>query len=1503
MKKRILLGSVLSLAGFGLLSVLSTGELSERDKWRKMLADHPFSQRERMSLEGDEEEKDKEATPDLAWEQDYLRTMDPALGRPAPERLASIMAQLNGSSGIEIGAIPGTPGHSWQERGPNNVAGRTRALAWDPNDPNGKKVWAGGVTGGLWYNPDITDANSSWVPVNNFWDNIAISCIAFDPTNTSIMYVGTGEGYGTAASRGAGIWKSSNGGSTWAQLSSTAGFFYVNDIVVRNESGTGVVYAAVDGGFYHGQWHGANNAGIRRSTNGGSSWTNVSPNVGNTGSKYVAADLELGANNTLWAGTRANPFGTSDRGGGRVLFSSNGTSWSVSDQISVTNGRGRVEVACAPSDSNVVYAIYENDRIVEAIRSTTNYGSSWSALNEPVDADNGIPNTDFSRGQAWYDLIAAVDPNDANTLVVGAIDLFRSTNGGNTWSQISKWSNNNNLANLSCSRVHADQHALVFKPGSSSILINGNDGGVAYTTNLGSAAFSDVFVERNKDYNVTQYYAVALHPDNGSHVILAGSQDNGTQRYSNAGMNSTAEVRGGDGGFCFIDQTNGNIAISSYVYNTFRKSTNAGLSFPTTLSNDENTGKFINPADYDDNNDVLYSGRNSSSIWRIRNISGTPSSMEVVSISGMTDEASHIRSSPYSTTVFVGTDAGEVLKVSNANGSSSSTDITGANLPAGVVSCIEIGANDDELLVTFFNYGVNSVWYTSDGGSNWVSKEGNLPDMPVRWALFNPDNRSEVLLATELGVWHTTNLGAGTVSWSANNEGLAHVRVDMLQIRSSDKLVVAATHGRGVFTSDAFTVYPAPDAAFQASKTAICIGEEITLVDTSSTVIQNYTWQISPNTFTFTGGTNANSSQPKLSFTANGTYNIKLVAANSGGSDSLTRSAYITVGGYSLPYSDGFENSQTYSNWDTDNPDNDETWQIFNTAGIPSSSKSVGVNNFDYSGAQTITQRDGLISPPLDLNGYGTVTLNFKHAYRRYSNQWQDSLAVYVSTDCGANWTRVATYQETQSSTPFAFVTNSDFSTKFTPSSAADWCGNAGYSACKSVNLSAFVNQRIRIKFENISGFGNNLYLDDVVVTGTPAGPPPVAKFTASNLTPCLPQVVQFFDSSTNTPNSWTWNFTPNTVSFQNGTSANSQNPEVKFNASGTYTVSLTAGNVAGTDAEVKNAYITVSAGNAVSLQIATANLTVCQSEDVIFIAQSTNGGAAPQYAWTVNGNPAGLDNDSLVINSLQDGDVVSCSMFSNDPCALVPTAQSNDLTMTVLSKSPVGLTFTKKIACMGEDAYALTGGTPAGGTYSGKGVSNGMFDPDMAGLGSHTISYTIIGANGCSSTTSAVITVNSTPGKPQISLNGTQMTCNLAAGFYQWYRDDQPLAGANFNTFNATKTGTYKVEVIDNGCKNISDGLLFFMTGTEAIPGINSIQVYPNPNKGEVFLNLDLSEKTALQIRVFDANGKAVLQEKHTLAAGQQQLKLQSSIAPGTYQLVLYRGKSEFRQTLVVIH
>ena len=390
--------------------------------------------------------------------------MDPSLGRPTPEVLFETLKKLNQKS-IGLRANPGSSASPWVSRGPNNVGGRTRALTFDPNDNTGKKVWAGGITGGLWYNNDITSANSTWTNVSGIWANITVSCIAFDPNDSKTMYVGTGEGFGSTSStsRGYGIFKSTDGGATWNHLSNTASYFYVNDIIVRNENGSSVLYAATDINFYGGQWNGSvSNIGLMRSTNGGSSFTNVMSNIPSTSLKYCIADLEIGADNRIWLGTRRNSGSTAtDKGGGRVLYSDDGTSFTVA-YTENNSLSGRVEVACSPSSKDTIYAMFESGGKVESIARSFNQGSNWSTVTEPADADQGIPSTDFTRGQAWYDLIMAVNPKKASEVIIGGINLFRSTNAGSNWTQISKWSNNANQNTLSCSYVHADQHQIVY---------------------------------------------------------------------------------------------------------------------------------------------------------------------------------------------------------------------------------------------------------------------------------------------------------------------------------------------------------------------------------------------------------------------------------------------------------------------------------------------------------------------------------------------------------------------------------------------------------------------------------------------------------------------------------------------------------------------------------------------------------------------------------------------------------------------------------------------------------------------------------------------------------------------------------------------------------------------------------------------------------------------------------------------------------------------------------
>ena len=847
----------------------------KKQDYKDFLKNHEYKKRKNYSKK-ELKAIPKNDRPDLANEQNFLQTLDPNLGYVPQNALINAHKVTDIYTQQNKTAIPGI---NWTERGPNNVGGRTRAIMWDPNDPSGKTVFSGGVAGGLWKNTDITNNSTQWSPINDFWDNIAITTLAFDPSTTTIMYAGTGEGYyNVDAIVGGGIWKSTNGGNNWTRLNSTSSFQYVQKIVVHPS--TGDVYACTK------------NSGVQRSQDGGSTWSKVLGS-GSGASTNRSADIEVGADGTIYV-AMGLLFSTDG-----VYSSSTGNSSSWTKLNTGSNGFPnsniqRIEIACAPNNANVIYAIVQdNGYAIDGLYRSGDKGANWTTLAIPNDVDNGIPANDFTRGQAWYDLSIAVDPNDEDKLFVGGIDLFRSTNGGSSWSQVSKWSNNNNLASLNVSMVHADQHTAVYKTGSSSDILFGNDGGVYYSSN--ATASTPTINDRINGYNVTQYYAGAINGSSGSNNMIAGAQDNGTQKYTSAGVNSTTEVTGGDGAFCHIDQSNGNNQISQYVRNVIYRTTNNWGS-ASIINNSQSTGLFINPSEYDDKEDIYYSGHANGTLVRLlrkTNPFGAATSGTVLIASGSSD-VSHISASPYASggnsTVFVGTDAGDVYKVSNAQGGSPTVTNIGGGLPSGNISCIEIGASEQQLLVTLSNYGINSVYETLNGGSSWTTKEGDLPNMPVRWALYNPDDRTQAFIATEVGVWSTSDLTAPSVKWSPTNNGLANVRTDMLQYRSADKTILAATHGRGLFT----TSIPAsnvPVADFIGNPTTLCEGSTVTFTDQSTNSPTIWSWS-------FPGGTPSISTaqNPTITYNSAGTYNVTLTATNvSGPSSPVTKTGYITV--------------------------------------------------------------------------------------------------------------------------------------------------------------------------------------------------------------------------------------------------------------------------------------------------------------------------------------------------------------------------------------------------------------------------------------------------------------------------------------------------------------------------------------------------------------------------------------------------------------------------------
>jgi len=768
-----------------------------------------------------------EIPPNAQNEYDFLITKNLKLGTPTPEKLLPIKKDIRtyfkklGKKADEL--------LQWEERGPNNVGGRTRAIMFDPNDITHKKVFAGGVSGGLWYNNNINDVESSWINVDDFWTSLGVTCIAYDPNNSQVFYVGTGES-SARSTRGGGLWKSIDGGSTWDNIplvltndkgeSETISeeAYYINDVIVRNNEGVSELYLASAQKNYMGEWHSANVGGLWKSIDGGDTFVRVKLEVDETiSTTNVPYDLELATDNTVWAGTVGSVWEGGPKGG-KVYKATDGVTFTkVYDIEAVTDYvmQNRVELAIAPSNPSVAYVLIadnpENDGDIKMVKSLDG-GTTWIDMPLPVDADNGIPANDFTRGQSFYDLILQVKPDDENYLIAGGIDLFYSDNAAvvpvegesatdMVWTQMTHW-----YGGFSYPYSHADQHQIVFDPNDYNHVVFGSDGGISVCPDITARDLNDrmLISDRNKDYNVTQFYAGDIYKADGVEYLIAGAQDNGSQYFTSSGMNSTDEVTGGDGAFCFLDDDE-DIMITSYVYNNYYLLNKAGQRLNSFGFG--NTGSFINPCDYDNlnNNLVATGGKGSVNLYEI---DGTSVSSSNKTISGFTTETvSAIKVSPYpleegKTDAFLGSINGKVLHMQKVYGLFGMTvvDLSSEEFE-GSVSSIDVGSSTDELLATFSNYGVKSVWYTTDGGTTWVDKESNLPDMPIRWGIFNKADRKNVLLATELGVWETKDITAELPVWSPVNEGLANVRVNMLKTTDYDNSIVAVTYGRGLFTA------------------------------------------------------------------------------------------------------------------------------------------------------------------------------------------------------------------------------------------------------------------------------------------------------------------------------------------------------------------------------------------------------------------------------------------------------------------------------------------------------------------------------------------------------------------------------------------------------------------------------------------------------------------------------------------------------------------------------
>ncbi|MDX2036901.1 MAG: hypothetical protein SFX72_09630 [Isosphaeraceae bacterium] len=716
-----------------------------------------------------------------------------------------------------VAPAPAGPGGitpaSWKWVGPGNIGGRTRSIVIHPTNPN--VIWVGAVAGGVW---KTVDGGGSWAPLADFMANLNVSCMALfkgDRTTPLTLYAGTGEGfYNLDAFRGNGIFKSTDGGANWTQLPSTVGpnFHYVNRIAVSNDGKT--ILAATQTGLF-------------RSTNSGTSFTALPAPVN---VEILDVDMLADSNRVCIAGGR----------GGRAFFSvDGGATWTASTGIPAVPGGfgGRVELTFARKRDagNKIVAYASVDRNQGSVYRSNDGGKTWTLRNET---------SLYLSSQGWYDnTIWADDPLNNNLVIVGGVDLYRSSTGGTTFAKISQWYS----APLS---AHADHHAIVSHPQYDGVrnrtVFFGNDGGIYKATNVATVVGTTGWQSLNRNYGVTQFYGAAANINSGR--IVGGTQDNGTLRYippsgSGTGPQAYTEMFGGDGGWCAADPTDPNFFYGEYVYLQIHRSTDAGTS-STYIHNATSPGgladavpggaNFIAPFVLDPNNPntMLAGGRR---LWRSINVkASTPAWTAIKPQHPATGAPSNIsaiavRRTPGapvgSRTVWVGHNNGDVFRSLNATLTSPTWTQADTGLPNGRI-CNRVvidTADPNRVYACFGGYSSGNLWRTTNNGTAWTNIAASLPAVPIFDLAIHPDNPNFLYAATEVGVFASADQGA---TWQPTNQGPANVAVfEMFWMKN---VLVAVTHGRGIFWIDlslppvigVAPVAPAPTAPLEPGKYA-----------------------------------------------------------------------------------------------------------------------------------------------------------------------------------------------------------------------------------------------------------------------------------------------------------------------------------------------------------------------------------------------------------------------------------------------------------------------------------------------------------------------------------------------------------------------------------------------------------------------------------------------------------------------------------------------------------
>lgn len=1016
---------------------------------------------------------------------------------------------------------------NWTSLGPSTTSGgyaglgRVNSIGFVSGDNN--TIYVGAASGGIWKS---TNAGTSWAPIGDNNAVLGVSDIVVVPgTNPHTIYIATGDKNGGSMwslgggqfndNNSVGILKSTDGGVTW----NTTGLTFtlsqqrtVNRLLLH-PTNSSILYAATSIGVY-------------KTTNAGSSWSVITSNV--------YADMEFKP------GTPATIYG-SNYNGDIYRSTNDGSTWTMT----LSTAHARTEIAVTAHNTAFVYAVVSNSSSgLAGIYKSTDSGASFSQVfsGSTTNLLNWDCSSTSSGGQAWYDLCIAADPTNSNNVFVGGVNTWRSTNSGTSWSISNHWT-----GSCSVNAVHADKHFLAYQNGTST-LWEGNDGGVYRTTNNGSS-----WTHRGSGLVISQIYRLGVAQSVSNENII-GLQDNGTKAFLSG---SWYDEIGGDGFECFFDYTNQNTIYGSLYYGALRRSTNHGSTWSTITSGLTGSAHWCTPFVIDQNvNTTLYVGY--QDVFRSTN-QGT-SWTKISTWNGITLRSLAVAPSN-SSYIYAAT---PTILYRTINGGSTWTNITGT-LPVGTnnITYVSVKHNDPNTVwVSMGNYNSSKVYQTTNGGSTWASISTGLPSIPVMCVIQNRQNTAvnELYAGTDAGVY----VKSGSANWIPFSTGLPNVVVTELEIyyatNPANSRIRAATFGRGLWQSDLLTSVAPPVANFSASTTTPNTGQTVIFTDLSTNTPTSWSWSFSPTTITYTGGTNSISQNPQVQFNAGGYYTVTLIATNTGGSGAVTKTNYIfvlappvanftannttLVVGQTVTFTDQSTNTPTSWSWSF------APGTVTYTGGTTSSSQNPQVQ-FTAGGNYSVT----LIAT--NASGSGQLTKT------NYISVQYPPVADFDADDYEPQIGQTVSFWDLSLNNPTSWLWTYD------PNTVVFVNSTTGLSQFPEVQFTSGGSYSVTLTATNASGSDAITKSNFIIVPY-----PPVADFMANTTTPFVGETVTFSDLTSNNPFLWSWSFVPVTVTYVEGTTSASQNPKVKFDADGLYTVSLTATGPGGNDTEIKTDYI-----------------------------------------------------------------------------------------------------------------------------------------------------------------------------------------------------------------------------------------------------------------------------------------------------------------------------------------